>query len=197
MEEVNRTGEYLLLADLQAVVLEIRVGAPVQQADTLLNGSPTLLRKCDRKFDHVGGLRIAQLRVVSLVSVNAQNIHGQEDVRAADLLGHLDHWNTGDKVHVVLLLEVLSDRDFVALGIGDAGATVIGVRELALVGILLPDLVDNVLNRRRDVGSGDMDLAEGAEVLAEEGFPPVLLGILEARNKLGRLAIEHLADGLR
>jgi hypothetical protein len=46
------------------------------------------------------------------------------------------------------------------------------------------------------VGRSDADPPERAKVLAEEGLPPVLLGILEARNELGWTAVEDLADSL-
>jgi hypothetical protein len=178
-------------------VPQVRVVTPVQQADTLLNGSPTLLRKGNSELDHVGGLRVAQLGVVALVGIDTENIHWEEDVRAADLLRHLDDWDTGNDVHVVLLLEVLCNGDLLALDVGDTRAAVIRVGERALVGILLPDLVDDVLNRRRYVGSGDVNFLEGAEVLAEEGLLPFLLGFLEARSELRRRAVEDLADSLQ
>lgn len=196
-EKSMEAWRHLLLADLQAIVLEVWISVPVEQANALLNGGPALLWQGDRKFNHVGGLRITQLGGVTLISVDAQNIHRQEDVYAADLLRHLDDGNTGDEVDVVLLLEVLSDRDLVALGVGDTGATVIRVGKLALVRIFPPNFVDGILNRRRDVGSSDADLTERAEVFAEERVPPVLLGVLEARNELRWPAIEDLADSLR
>jgi hypothetical protein len=76
--------------DLEAVMAEIRVVLPVEQADTSHDSTPALLGESDGKFDHVGGLSVRQLGVVPLVGIDLEDVHRQVDRLFADLLGHLD-----------------------------------------------------------------------------------------------------------
>jgi hypothetical protein len=69
----------LLGVDLESIVLQVWITSPVEEANTLLNGGPALLGESDSELDHVGSLCIAQLRVIALIGVNAEDIHGHVD----------------------------------------------------------------------------------------------------------------------
>jgi hypothetical protein len=105
-------------ADLEAIVTEVGVRLPVEEADTGLDSSPALLGESDSKHDYVRGLNVAELGVVALVSVGLEDVYGYEDRLFAELLGHADDRHSMHAVDVILLLEVLRDGIFLVQSSG-------------------------------------------------------------------------------
>jgi hypothetical protein len=167
-------------------VAQVGVGVPVEQADTSHDSSPALLGEGDGKLDHVGGLDVAELGVVTLVRVDFEDVHGHVNGLLANLLGHADDRNSRHAVDLVLLLEVGGD--------GDLLGTIIRVGEHGLGAVHVDELIDGPLGRLLGVSRGDADTLELAEVLLEVRVPPVAKGSLVQGGVLGRAAVEHLTD---
>jgi len=123
--------------DLKVVVTEIGIARPIEEADSLLNSRPALLGEGNCELDHLGRLSVAQLGVVALVGIDLEDIDGHVDVTVANLLGHPDDWDVGDAVYIVLLLEVLCDRDLLG--------TVVWIWESGLSGVHVDKLINGPL----------------------------------------------------
>lgn len=103
-QQTSLSGNGLLI-DGHSIVLDERVGGPVDQFDARLDGGPTLARRSDSALDHLRCLVFVELECVSLVVLKLEKLQGQDG-----LLGHLDDGPAGvSQTNVVLGLEVLSD----------------------------------------------------------------------------------------
>lgn len=97
--------------DLKTVVAKVRVVRPIEKANALLNGSPTVLWKRNGKLDHVGGLSVRELDIVALIGIDLENVDGHVYRLPPDLLGHPNYWNTRQDRYIVFLPEVLRNAD--------------------------------------------------------------------------------------
>jgi hypothetical protein len=93
------------------------------------------------------------------------------------------------EVHLVLVLEVLRN--------GDGLCTVVGIGELGLVDIQVLKVINRPLSGLLGVSGRNTNATEDAKVFLQVRTTPVRPGCLEARSKLGGIAVEDLTDGTR
>ncbi|KAF5846901.1 hypothetical protein GGP41_003206 [Bipolaris sorokiniana] len=94
---------------LDHIMAEVGVVGPIEETNSMLNRYPAILGEGNSKLDHVRCLRVTELCVVTLISVNLEDVNRHIDSLTANLLRHPDHWNTTHDGDAVLLLEVGSD----------------------------------------------------------------------------------------
>ena len=186
-----------LSRNLNPIMLKIPILSPIEHLDALLNCSPALLRKSHGKFDHVGSLTVAELRVVTLVVLDLQHIERQMNGLASNLFGHPSNWNVAINAHTILALEVVEE--------GNLGAIlrllilVVRIREGILLSILSNEFVNDPGIWSNSlvipiVGHGEA--LETSKVLPQNGLLPVaLLGAHEHSLKVRNiLHLENLED---